>query len=69
MNNIDLEQLAIDYPDNEDLIQVYQDWGHSEYLQELFTALNRYEPDWNKEKEQRNLFWIFCWIRKMNWKI
>lgn len=51
MNNIDLEQLAIDYPDNEDLIQVYQDWGHSEYLQELFTALNRYEPDWNKEKE------------------
>lgn len=51
MNKIDLEELAIAYPDNEDLIQVYRDWGNSEYLQELFYVLDRYEPDWNKEKE------------------
>lgn len=51
MNKIDLEELAIVYPDNEDLIQVYRDWGNSEYLQELFCVLDRYEPDWNKEKE------------------
>jgi len=51
MNNMELEELAITYPDNEDLIQVYRDWGDTEYLQELFTALDRYEPDWNKEKE------------------
>lgn len=51
MNKIDLEELAIAYPDNEDLIQVYRDWGNSEYLQELFCVLDRYEPDWNKEKE------------------
>lgn len=51
MNHIDLEELASAYPDNEDLIQVYQDWGDTPYLQELFTVLDRYDPDWNKEKE------------------
>lgn len=51
MNKIELEELAIAYPDNEDLVQVYRDWGESEYLQELFGVLDRYEPDWNKEKE------------------
>lgn len=51
MNKIELEELAISYPDNEDLIQVYRDWGDSEYLQELFEVLDQYEPDWNKEKE------------------
>lgn len=51
MNKIDLEELALAYPDNEDLIQVYQDWGETEYLQELFTVLDNYEKDWNKEKE------------------
>lgn len=51
MNKIELEELAIAYPDNEDLIQLYQDWGTTEYLQELFSVLDRYEPDWNKEKE------------------
>lgn len=51
MEQIILDRLAREYPDNEDLIQVYTEWGDSEYLQELFTALDRYEPDWNKEKE------------------
>ncbi len=51
MNKIDLEELSLAYPDNEDLIQVYQDWGETEYLQELFAVLDKYEKDWNKEKE------------------
>lgn len=51
MDKIKLEELAIAFPDNEDVIQVYQDWGGTEYLQELFMVLDRYEPDWNKEKE------------------
>lgn len=51
MNKADLEQLAKEYPDSEDLMQVYEDWGNSEYLEELFAVLDNYEPDWNKEKE------------------
>ena len=51
MNTVNIEELAISYPDNEDLIQLYQDWGDSEYLQELFQVMNNYESDWNKEKE------------------
>ena len=51
MNAVNLEELAISYPDNEDLIQLYRDWGDSEYLQELFQVLNNYDQDWNKEKE------------------
>lgn len=51
MNAIELEELAISYPANEDLIQLYQDWGDTEYLQEIFAVLDKYEPEWNKEKE------------------
>lgn len=51
MDKTILDRLAKEYPDNEDLIQVYEEWGDSEYLQDLFTVLDRYEPDWNKEKE------------------
>lgn len=51
MNKIDLEQLSLAYPDNEDLIQVYKDWGDSVYLRELVATLECYEPEWNKQKE------------------
>lgn len=51
MDRIKLEELAVAYPGQEDLIQVYKEWGESAYLQELFNALDTYEPDWNKEKE------------------
>ena len=51
MDKIELEKLAADYADNEDVVQVYQDWGDTVYLQELFAALEQYEPDWNKERE------------------
>ena len=51
MDQIKLEELAVAYPDQEDLVQVYKEWGDSAYLQELFKVLDNYEPDWNKEKE------------------
>lgn len=51
MDKIELEKLAADYADNEDVVQVYRDWGDTVCLQELFAALERYEPDWNKERE------------------
>lgn len=51
MSTIDLEELALAYPDNEDLIQVYQEWGETAVFRELLAELDRYEPDWNKEKE------------------
>ena len=41
MDQIKLEELAVAYPDQEDLVQVYKEWGD----------LDSYEPDWNKEKE------------------
>ena len=51
MNNVDLEEIAIAYPDNEEIVQVYRDWGDTVYLQELFAVLDRYESSWNKECE------------------
>lgn len=51
MDNVDLEEIAIAYPDNEEIVQVYRDWGDTVYLQELFAVLDRYEPSWNKERE------------------
>lgn len=46
-----IRRIAVAYPDQEDLVQVYKEWGDSAYLQELFKVLDSYEPDWNKEKE------------------
>lgn len=51
MDEIELEKLATAYAGQEDVIQVYRDWDDTVYLQELFSALERYEPEWNKEKE------------------
>lgn len=51
MNKTILDELAYNYPDNEDLVQVYEEWGDSEYLWELVAVLDKYEPDWNKQKE------------------
>ena len=33
MNNVDLEEIAIAYPDNEEIVQVYRDWGDTVYLE------------------------------------
>ena len=59
MDQIKLEELAVAYPDQEDLVQVYKEWGDSAYLQELFKVLDSYEPDWEVGRQS------FCWI---SWK-
>lgn len=51
MKVVDLKQLVVDYPDQEDLVQVYKEWGDTVYFRELLEELKAYEPDWNKEKE------------------
>ena len=64
MDQIKLEELAVAYPDQEDLVQVYKEWGDSAYLQELFKVLDSYEPDWKKRNWEVGRQ-SFCWI---SWK-
>lgn len=47
----DWEKIAEDYSGNEEIIQLYREWGNTPYLNEIFQELSRYEPEWNKEKE------------------
>ncbi len=47
----DWEKIAEDYSNKEEIIQLYQEWGNTPYLSEIFQELSRYEPEWNKEKE------------------
>ena len=51
MNKTDWQKELAEYADNEEILQVYEDWGNSGYLQEVFRLLNEFNPDWNKEKE------------------
>lgn len=51
MNNEVWKDIAEFYKDNEDVVQLYEDWGDSEYLPEIFATLDAYNCDWNKEKE------------------
>lgn len=51
MNKTDWQKELAEYADNEEILQVYEDWGNSGYLQEIFRLLNEFNPDWNKEKE------------------
>ena len=46
-----LETIKPEYQDNDDLIQLYEDWGDSPYLQEIFHILDEQNPEWVKEKE------------------
>lgn len=39
------------YPENEEIVQVYEDWGDTIYLKEIVDLLTAYSPEWNKEKE------------------
>ena len=48
---MDWKEAVKTYPDNEDMVQLYEEWGDSEYLKEVFAVLNAYEPDWNKQRE------------------
>ena len=45
------KEILASYPENEDMIFLYEEWGETPYLRELFTLLSEYQPDWNKEKE------------------
>lgn len=40
-----------DYPEDDEVLQLYEEWGDTPYLKEVFNALSQYNPDWNKEKE------------------
>lgn len=51
MNKTDWQKELSEYADNEEILQVYEEWGNSGYLQEIFRLLNEFNPDWNKEKE------------------
>lgn len=44
-------ELLAGHADNEEILQVYKDWGDTNYLKEVLKVLGQYNPDWNKEKE------------------
>lgn len=48
---MDWKERLAGYAENEEILQVYEDWGDTEYLKEVINVLNRYNPEWNKEKE------------------
>ena len=51
MDHHTLEKIKAEYHDNDDLIQLYEEWGDSPYLQEVFHILDEQNPEWVKEKE------------------
>lgn len=51
MDAQELEKIKEEYENNEDLIQLYEDWGDSPYLQEIFQLLDNHDTDWVKERE------------------
>lgn len=51
MNQVNWNEALKSYPENEEMVQLYEDWGDTEYLKEVFAVLNEFNPDWNKEKE------------------
>lgn len=48
---MDWKERLAGYAGNEEILQVYEDWGDTEYLKEVICVLNGYNPDWNKERE------------------
>ncbi len=48
---MDWKERLAGYAENEEILQVYEDWGDTEYLKEVIHVLNGYNPDWNKERE------------------
>lgn len=51
MTKTNWKELLQDYPANEGMVQLYEDWGKTVYLKEVFNELTAYNPEWNKEKE------------------
>lgn len=51
MNNEVLERLKEEYGEEDDVIQLYEDWGDTPYMREMFQILDRHNPDWTMERE------------------
>ena len=51
MNEEVLERLKEEYGEEDDVIQLYEDWGDTPYLHEIFRVLDEHEPDWALERE------------------
>lgn len=51
MDTVILEKIRQEYSDNEDIIQLYEEWGNSPYLKMIFSILDKRHPDWNLERE------------------
>lgn len=51
MNNELLARLKEEYGEEDDLIQLYEDWGNTPYLQEIFRILDKHTFDWVLERE------------------
>ncbi|WP_018335931.1 MULTISPECIES: hypothetical protein [Butyricimonas] len=51
MNVEVLERLKEEYGEDGDVIQLYEDWGDTPYLHEIFQILDGIEPDWTLERE------------------
>ena len=52
MNNEVLERLKEEYGEDDDLIQLYEDWGDTPYLHEIYHILDEHASDWVLEREQ-----------------
>lgn len=48
---MDWKERLAGYAENGEILQVYEDWGDTEYLKEVIHVLNGSHPDWNKERE------------------
>lgn len=46
-----LDEIRISYCENPEVAALYEDWGNSAYLQEIFELLTKRSKDWNLEKE------------------
>ena len=51
MNNELLERLKTEYGEEDDVIQLYEEWGETPSLQEIFQILDRQNSDWTLERE------------------
>ena len=51
MNNELLERLKTEYGEEDDVIQLYEEWGETPYLQEIVQILDRQNSDWTLERE------------------
>lgn len=51
MDKIELNEKLAPYRENSDIVFLYEEWGDTPYLKELFGILDAHNPDWSKENE------------------